>query len=107
MPQFFCCNGSFPCSAASRSDGLEIVKLLVENGADVNIRGFLGRTPLIEAFDRAESYPITAYLPAAGAETGTIDDNGLTAYGYARRIRNYDPTLLEALKPWQCKTGLP
>ncbi len=101
------CGGNPLQFAASREDGFEIVKLLVENGADVNYIGRHERTPLIESLVVRPNYASTEYLLRAGARTGPSDDNGKTAYEYARLHRNCPPELLDALKPWAFKTGLP
>jgi ankyrin repeat protein len=93
--------------AASREDGFEIVKLLVENGADVNFCGRHERTPLIESLMVRPNYASADYLLKAGARTGPSDDNSKTAYEYARQHGNCPPELLAALKPWAFKSGLP
>ena len=66
--------------AATYSSGVESVKMLLDSGADPNVRSFMGQTPLMAA--------VTAYyspvekaklLIAAGADVNVQDKNGHTA----------------------------
>lgn len=59
---------------ATSDDSIDIVLLLLEHGADVNARGYLGRTPLFQA----RSLPSTGLLLNAGAEVDARDDLGQT-----------------------------
>jgi len=72
--------------AADNSD-LEIVKLLVARGADINAKGFHGYTPLHLAVDadcdtsarddrRLIDLPVTRFLIESGADEGIRDDEG-------------------------------
>jgi ankyrin repeat protein len=45
----YCCSGETPLHVASRRGHVEIVKLLLEHGADPNIRDMYGETPLHDA----------------------------------------------------------
>jgi ankyrin repeat protein len=67
---------------AASQGALEVVKLLVERGADVNDVGPNGRTPLHRA---AESgvMEMVAYLLKSGANAKTRDMNGNTAVYWA------------------------
>jgi len=59
-----------PLLEAARGGGhKEIVELLIANGADVNVRGFLGMTPLNMADDEGEK-EIADLLRKHGGKTG-------------------------------------
>lgn len=65
--------------------GLDVLTLLLDAGADPNIRSFRGVTPLIYVAHSAGSAPLGAAraLLAAGADPNLIDDYGLTALSHA------------------------
>lgn len=64
------------------NNNLDVVKLLIENGANVNYSGSLSnRTPLIRASKR--TYPeIIEYLLEKGADIDIVDDSGNKAIDY-------------------------
>jgi ankyrin repeat protein len=72
---------SFP-RAPIKDISIEIVKTLVDHGADVNVQNNYGGTPLFLAslFDRAD---LVSLLLLAGADTNIKDDSGETALMYA------------------------
>ncbi|KUJ17713.1 ankyrin [Mollisia scopiformis] len=68
-------------------DGFEIVKLLVEHGADVNQVSDTGLTPL-DLATRAEKTEIVQYLKEKGAMSGAVcgEINRVRSRGKPRRI---------------------
>ncbi|HVI42524.1 MAG TPA: ankyrin repeat domain-containing protein [Anaerovoracaceae bacterium] len=69
---------------------LEVIKILVEHGADVNAMGFLGRTPLhIVAIDYARNKSftpeLTTLLVQSGADVKAKDKYGESVLDIARR----------------------
>jgi ankyrin repeat protein len=82
---------------------LESTKLLVENGADVN-HVYAGKyegneTPLIVAA-RQPSGDVIRFLVESGADIHAKDDDGKTAYDWAKDMHMFDkrPEVLELLK---------
>lgn len=75
-------------AAVARRDS-QIVKMLIERGADVNARQQAGFTPLHAAAQHGEMDIVRA-LVAAGAEVGTKSDEGRTAADYARE-KGHEP----------------
>ena len=66
--------------AATYSSGIQSVKLLLDSGADPNVRSFMDQTALMGAAAAFYS-PVekTRLLVAAGADTNVQDKNGHTA----------------------------
>jgi ankyrin repeat protein len=66
---------------------LEIAKLLIKNGADVNARGFAGRTPLLNAItlDESISAQTVNLLLAKKSNLDTQDNQGFTPLMEAAR----------------------
>jgi len=63
---------------ANRDTGNEIVKLLLEKGADVNARSSHGNTPLINA-SRGSSLETVNDIIDAGADISAVNKNGINA----------------------------
>jgi ankyrin repeat protein len=65
---------------AAQSKNLELVKLLIHDGADVNAKAFGNVTPLMLSVDMAFGQPdIALELVRAGADVSAADTNGDTA----------------------------
>ncbi|OPY02416.1 MAG: Ankyrin repeats (3 copies) [Syntrophorhabdus sp. PtaB.Bin047] len=74
---------------ATLNGHVEIVKLLLEDGADANSSGTSGSTPLhrcIGTHTGPAHVEIVRMLLAAGADIGAADDTGHRAYDYVWRI---------------------
>ena len=89
-----------PLQTACYTGKNEIVKLLVENGADVNYQDkYIKSTPLIEIvnFNGEENVNLIAnYLLDHGADKTKKDRFGKTAMDYAKKTNNKD--LIELLQ---------
>ncbi len=72
-PKCRCGNGMTPLHFASRHAGLEMVRLLVENGALINVRDHSGRTPLYCAVQTGHA-DVVRYLLDHGAIPGAQDN---------------------------------
>ena len=69
---------------------LEMAKLLVERGADVNhISGAAARTPLLRAIWKKNN-PVARYLLQNGADPTIKSDRGFNACIFAHRWSNYE-----------------
>src|SRR5262245_58457866 len=82
-----------PLHEACWAKHLNIVRILLDRGADVNARGDFGETPLHYAVrdDGAESIPIVALLLDAGADIEAKDERlRQNALGFALREFNDD-----------------
>ena len=66
---------------------IETAKLLVENGADVNLVSSLG-TPLMNAVTNVWNLEIVKIFLDAGADVNAVDKNGKTALFYAYASSN-------------------
>ena len=64
----------------------DIVKLLIENGANINIQNTLGTTPLILGVKKCNK-AIVKLLIEKGAKVDKLDNNGNTALDYVKNIR--------------------
>jgi ankyrin repeat protein/predicted small lipoprotein YifL len=76
-------SGGGTLHSASYSGRLDVVRLLVEKGADKNIRNpYSGGTPLMAAASNG-FFDIVRYLVEQGANVNLRDNNGQTAASYA------------------------
>ncbi|MBD5411748.1 MAG: ankyrin repeat domain-containing protein [Treponema sp.] len=89
--------GNFALMIASSKGYTEIVKLLIDNGADVNKRSCIGSTALYSALDSEEwgviknqSLKIVALLINAGADVNVKDVQGSTPLSIAAARGYYD-----------------
>lgn len=72
------------CVAISKGD-FELVKKMVEYGADVNDKVQRGMTPLMMAA-RYKNVEITSFLLSKGAKLTTEDNSGNTALDHAKSV---------------------
>ena len=68
-----------PC----KPDGLEAVRLLIDAGAEVNVRDDRGETALMKASQDWETGEVVGFLLEAGAAIDAADDQGRTALMHA------------------------
>lgn len=91
-------NGWTPLRHATRKyrnvNDVEIIKILIENGADVNAKNDKdGWTPLIWAAKEGD-YDLVKLLIAKGADVNAKDDKEKTAFDYVRKYRHKEITEL-------------
>jgi uncharacterized protein len=93
---------------AAQNGDLEVVKLLVARGADLNTKGFHGYTPLHLAVDadcdtsprdgrRATELPLTTLLISLGADESIRDDDGEIARDCAVAYGTRETALYDAI----------
>lgn len=82
-------------SAASYSGHTEMVKMLLDNGADIDVRNIDGQTPLICTIIRSHT-PTYRLLVKSNADTKIVDDYGRTAIDWLK-IRKIDCELLRRI----------
>lgn len=100
--------GRLPILQAIEIENLEIIQLLLQNGADINQRGYEGCTALhiaigVSMSDTSSPYgigeeplEIIKYLLEAGAKVNTKNDKGETPLEWAKKFHsNRTITLLE------------
>lgn len=77
-------NSDIVIHSACRNQNFSILKLLVENGADVNLKGYEGRTALFNAIEATKANKdIIKYLIQNGANIYQEDDKGITPLSFA------------------------
>lgn len=74
---------------ASQLGYLGFIKSLVEKGANINVHGDNGLTPLMEAARRGR-YSIVKYLVNEGADINACADDGSTALRLAASSRHWE-----------------
>jgi hypothetical protein len=79
-------NGWAPLHQATRSDSESMVRLLLDRGADLNIRGDFGCAPIHLAVERKSEFMV-CLLSDEGANVNIPDENGRTPLHYAVRSR--------------------
>ena len=79
-------------TAAEYQKDVEVIKLLIDKGCNVNQIGANGTTPLIEAI---KNYEIVKFLLEQGAEPNLSKQFGMSALMYA--IRDAEPKTVELL----------
>jgi ankyrin repeat protein len=84
--------GLSPLQIATQRSLFDIIKILVENGADVNAKSVNGETsPLIYAMQSGGHIPIIRYLvEEAGADVFLKDNAGYGAINYCYSRERYD-----------------
>lgn len=65
----------------------EIIKLLIDKGADPNIKGHMGKTPLMIASE-ARNVEIVKHLLEKGADPKLKDNSGLSSIDIAKRVEH-------------------
>jgi ankyrin repeat protein len=78
-----------PLHQASQSGSLEVARLLIDHGADLEVQDKHGNTPLHEA-SMSESVEIARLLLELGAATTAQNERGLTPLHLASRSGNVD-----------------
>ena len=77
--------GYTPLMMAIHQHETNMIRYLVESGADVNLPNRRGQTPLMEAIGCGDEWVETVkYLIALGADLRARDDSGATALAIAR-----------------------
>jgi ankyrin repeat protein len=102
--------GALNWSKTSKAE--QVVKLIIQAGADVNVKSTLGHTPLIWAA-RAGNLKITKLLLDKGANVQDTDNDGNNALHYARnpstkhdsRVRQNRQATIRLLRKHGGKTG--
>ena len=77
--------GSTPVRSACFMTYYDIVKFLVESGADITIPNYNGGTCLINS---VQSVPLCQYLLEKGAAVDAVDIQNKTALHYAIQVSN-------------------
>jgi ankyrin repeat protein len=84
-------DGWTPLHFAARGNSVEIVKLLLEASAAVDVRDAFGNTPLSNAvFNSRGLGDVIKILRACGADPYARNDSGVSPLTLARTIANYD-----------------
>ena len=71
-----------PMLTAARCRQLDIVKYLVEHGANVNCKNYQGNTPLHFAAERELREDIVKYLIEQGADLNVVNKDGYTPFHF-------------------------
>lgn len=87
-------------AAAASARNLEVVKLLLERGADPNAVDDFGYTPIYAAINSGE-YEILKLLVQAGAKIDHVSNDGLSVLEFAEEKRNTE--IVEFLKSLSSK----
>jgi len=87
-------SGNSCVSEAANSGAAEVIKLLLERGADINSRGAYNRTPLFRAAF-AGNEEVVLLLLKSGADPRLRADDGQTAFDVAAT-----PTIAKTLSSW-------
>ena len=73
---------------------LNIVKKLVEAGANINVQNSRDETPIISAI-KLKRYDVVKFLASKGADLTIKDNKGKTVYDYITEF-NIDPSILQS-----------
>jgi len=78
-------SGSYALNAAAVENDIDVIRVLLDNKADPNVRNGQGDTPLICATKYAGGKAATVQLLVeAGSDLGVRDNSGKTALDYAK-----------------------
>jgi len=95
--------GSPPLYEAARAGQLDVAKVLIRNGADVDfVTPFGGHTPIMGA-SLGGQMEVTEFLIRAGADVNAVDSDGETALDFAREYGG--PEVVKLLLRHGAKTG--
>ncbi|MCF0261514.1 MAG: ankyrin repeat domain-containing protein [Sphaerochaetaceae bacterium] len=84
--------------AANKCSNPKVIEVLVEAGADINARNYLGETPLIMSVLQNQNTRIFSQLITSGADINICDWQGHNVMEYARlEKRPYIITILKQL----------
>lgn len=75
----------------------EFVPIVLNSGADLEIRDKQGRTPLMSALTEPDSFEMVRALLAGGADPNVRDNKGQTVLGFAREHSD-DPAIVDLLE---------
>lgn len=75
--------GSSAISIACMNGRVEALRLLRDHGGDINVRGYLGKTPLMHAIECGHSACVLLLLER-GADMAITNQEGKTAYDYCK-----------------------
>ncbi len=98
---------------AAKNGHVEVVRALLNAGANVNQTDKNGLTPLMKAAYRGHSRVIVALLADSSCNLALVDNEGKTAYDYAVEYNNSHPNdkvhdmLVRSLKPQAAPTPAP
>jgi ankyrin repeat protein len=82
VPQIADGKGTFPIHAASRHHNIDLLRGLIDQGADVNGRDRKGRRPLHHAVQR-NAVDVCVFLLESSADIDAVDGHGRTPLHYA------------------------
>lgn len=88
--------GSTPLTTAASTLNLEIVRMLLQRGANVNVSDEVGRTPLLAAILNIGERDLIRLLLEAGSEANLADSRGLTPL-WATVLYNGNPYIMRLL----------
>jgi len=88
-------SGSYALNRAAVENEVEVMKILLERGANPNVQNSQGDTPLICATKFAGGKSATVkLLVEAGTDLSIQDDKGKTALDYAKAKEQHDAIVL-------------
>ena len=76
---------------------LELVKILIENGADVNVKDVLGQTALFNACENGNR-ELLEYMIKHGADVNVADKEGKTLLYFAKKNKYFNKGVIDYLK---------
>jgi ankyrin repeat protein len=85
-------NGFSALALAAKHSSIDLVKLLVGHGADINSVSSTGSTPLLEALS-ANDHNVARFLLGLGADYTSEDCKGQNVWHYASKSRSIKPLL--------------